>query len=89
MEASTISQVQGEEVTGCPVMHQDFEWHGRPYATMGAGHLCVDLCQGAVPALLPFLAAERGFRLDEVVLMPANTVVTEGWLDSAIESWAS
>src|SRR6476659_4023706 len=24
MEASTISQVQGEEVTGCPVMHQDF-----------------------------------------------------------------
>jgi cytochrome P450 len=24
MEASTISQVQGAEVTGCPVMHQDF-----------------------------------------------------------------
>ena len=24
MEASTISQVKGEEVTGCPVMHQDF-----------------------------------------------------------------
>ena len=23
-----------------PVMHQPFEWKGRPYATMGAGHLC-------------------------------------------------
>jgi FSR family fosmidomycin resistance protein-like MFS transporter len=28
---------------------------------LGAGHLCVDLCQGAVPALLPFLASERGY----------------------------
>src|SRR3954467_9794352 len=24
MESSTISQAKGEEVTGCPVMHQDF-----------------------------------------------------------------
>ena len=28
---------------------------------LGGGHLCVDLCQGAVPAMLPFLAAERGY----------------------------
>ena len=28
---------------------------------LGAGHLTIDLCQGAVPALLPFLAAERGY----------------------------
>jgi FSR family fosmidomycin resistance protein-like MFS transporter len=28
---------------------------------LGTGHLCVDLCQGAVPALLPFLAAQRGY----------------------------
>ena len=33
----------------------------RALAVLGAGHLCVDLCQGAVPALLPFLAAERGY----------------------------
>jgi MFS transporter, FSR family, fosmidomycin resistance protein len=33
----------------------------RTLAILGAGHLCVDLCQGAVPALLPFLAAERGY----------------------------
>jgi MFS transporter, FSR family, fosmidomycin resistance protein len=33
----------------------------RALAVLGAGHLCVDLCQGAVPALLPFLASERGY----------------------------
>jgi FSR family fosmidomycin resistance protein-like MFS transporter len=33
----------------------------RSLGILGAGHLCVDLCQGAVPALLPFLAAERGY----------------------------
>ena len=33
----------------------------RALTVLGAGHLCVDLCQGAVPALLPFLAAEHGY----------------------------
>jgi FSR family fosmidomycin resistance protein-like MFS transporter len=33
----------------------------RALGILGLGHLCVDLCQGAVPALLPFLAAERGY----------------------------
>jgi FSR family fosmidomycin resistance protein-like MFS transporter len=33
----------------------------RSLGLLGGGHLCVDLCQGAVPALLPFLAAERGY----------------------------
>jgi FSR family fosmidomycin resistance protein-like MFS transporter len=33
----------------------------RTLAILGSGHMCVDLCQGAVPALLPFLAAERGY----------------------------
>jgi FSR family fosmidomycin resistance protein-like MFS transporter len=33
----------------------------RTLGVLGLGHLCVDLCQGAVPALLPFLAAERGY----------------------------
>jgi MFS transporter, FSR family, fosmidomycin resistance protein len=33
----------------------------RALGVLGAGHLCVDLCQGAVPALLPFLAAEHGY----------------------------
>ena len=29
----------------------------RGMAVLSLGHLCVDLCQGAVPALLPFLIA--------------------------------
>ena len=33
----------------------------RSLGVLGAGHMSVDLCQGAVPALLPFLAAERGY----------------------------
>lgn len=33
----------------------------RTLGHLGVGHTCVDLCQGAVPALLPFLAVERGY----------------------------
>lgn len=33
----------------------------RGLGVLGLGHLCVDLCQGAVPALLPFLASRRGY----------------------------
>lgn len=31
----------------------------RSVAVLAAGHLCIDLCQGAVPAFLPFLITER------------------------------
>lgn len=31
----------------------------RCVSVLATGHLCIDLCQGAVPALLPFLIAER------------------------------
>jgi MFS transporter, FSR family, fosmidomycin resistance protein len=33
----------------------------RTLGVLGVSHLCVDLCQGAVPAMLPFLASERGY----------------------------
>ncbi|MEV5960798.1 MFS transporter [Kribbella sp. NPDC051952] len=32
----------------------------RPIALMAVGHACVDVYQGCVPALVPFLVAERG-----------------------------
>jgi FSR family fosmidomycin resistance protein-like MFS transporter len=32
----------------------------RSLALLAAGHACVDMAQGAVPALLPFLVAQRG-----------------------------
>lgn len=31
----------------------------RSVTLLSAGHLCIDLCQGAVPAMLPFLLIER------------------------------
>lgn len=33
----------------------------RALTMLGLAHLCADTCQGAVPALLPFLAAQRGY----------------------------
>lgn len=33
----------------------------RGLTLLGLTHTCADTCQGAVPALLPFLAAERGY----------------------------
>jgi MFS transporter, FSR family, fosmidomycin resistance protein len=33
----------------------------RGIGLLSAGHACVDMCQGAVPALLPFLVAQRGY----------------------------
>jgi len=33
----------------------------RALATIAGGHLSSDLCQGAVPALLPYLISQRGF----------------------------
>jgi MFS transporter, FSR family, fosmidomycin resistance protein len=47
----------------------------RALGVLGAGHLCVDLCQGAVPALLPFLAAERGYSYAALgALLLASTI---------------
>ncbi|MEY2532535.1 MAG: transporter, family, fosmidomycin resistance protein [bacterium] len=42
---------------------------------LSLGHLCVDLCQGALPALLPFLIAEHGWSYGEAAaLVLAATV---------------
>jgi MFS transporter, FSR family, fosmidomycin resistance protein len=47
----------------------------RRLATLSAGHGAVDLCQGAVPALLPFLIAARGMSLaSATALLTAATI---------------
>jgi FSR family fosmidomycin resistance protein-like MFS transporter len=33
----------------------------RALTVLGLAHMCADMCQGAVPALLPFLADQRGY----------------------------
>ena len=37
----------------------------RALGALAVGHACADLCQGAVPALVPFLIAERGLSLSQ------------------------
>jgi MFS transporter, FSR family, fosmidomycin resistance protein len=34
---------------------------GRALGALASGHVCADMCQGAVPAMLPFLASHRGY----------------------------
>jgi MFS transporter, FSR family, fosmidomycin resistance protein len=44
-------------------------------AVLSLGHMCVDLCQGALPALLPFLIAEHGWSYGQAsALVLAATV---------------
>jgi FSR family fosmidomycin resistance protein-like MFS transporter len=38
----------------------------RGLAFLASGHAVADLCQGAVPALIPFLISERGYSFSEV-----------------------
>jgi MFS transporter, FSR family, fosmidomycin resistance protein len=33
----------------------------RGLAALAAGHAAADLCQGSVPALIPFLISQRGY----------------------------
>jgi MFS transporter, FSR family, fosmidomycin resistance protein len=47
----------------------------RKLGVLSAGHAAVDLCQGAVPALLPFLIAARGMSLaSATALLTAATI---------------
>ncbi len=47
----------------------------RGLATLACGHAAADLCQGSVPALIPFLIAERGYSYGAAgVLLLAVTV---------------
>jgi FSR family fosmidomycin resistance protein-like MFS transporter len=47
----------------------------RALATLGLGHLCADMCQGTVPALLPFFAAAHGWSYTQLgALVLAMTV---------------
>ncbi len=38
--------------------------------TLSLGHVASDVCQGAVPALLPFIAAERGYSYAALAALP-------------------
>src|ERR687885_2865376 len=48
-------------------------------AVLSLGHLCVDLCQGALPALLPFLIAAHHWSYGQ-----ASALVLAGTMSSSI-----
>lgn len=41
----------------------------RSIAVLSAGHCCVDVCQGAIPALMPFLVIRRGYSYSEATAL--------------------
>jgi FSR family fosmidomycin resistance protein-like MFS transporter len=51
----------------------------RAMGVLAAGHGCADMCQGAVPALLPFLVAQRGWSF-----AAASTLVLAATLASSV-----
>jgi FSR family fosmidomycin resistance protein-like MFS transporter len=47
----------------------------RGLAVLAAGHVCADMAQGAVPALLPFLVAQRGLSYGAAAALITTTSV--------------
>ncbi len=61
-----------------PVMHQDFEWHGAPYATMGAGHLCGTHRMGSDPATSVVDSEQRSWDHRNLFVVGAGSMPTIG-----------
>jgi choline dehydrogenase-like flavoprotein len=61
-----------------PVMHQDFEWHGRPFSTMGAGHLCGTHRMGDDPADSVVDSEQRSWDHRNLFVIGAGSMPTIG-----------
>ncbi len=57
-------------------------------ALLAAGHGCVDLCQGAVPALLPFLIVERGLSLTAAAALITASTIGSSLVQPLFGLWA-
>jgi FSR family fosmidomycin resistance protein-like MFS transporter len=60
----------------------------RRLATLSAGHGAVDLCQGAVPALLPFLIAARGMSLGSATALLTAATIGSSVVQPLFGLWA-
>ena len=60
----------------------------RRLAVLAAGHGAVDLCQGAVPALLPFLIAARGLSLASATALLAAATIGSSIVQPLFGLWA-
>lgn len=50
-------------------MPRDSELDRRSITVLAAGHCCVDICQGAIPALMPFMVIRRGYSYSEATAL--------------------
>lgn len=60
----------------------------RTLGTLAAGHACADLCQGAVPALVPFLVADRGLSYAQTGLLVLAMSVASSVLQPLVGLWS-
>ncbi|MGH2713853.1 MAG: MFS transporter [Thermoleophilaceae bacterium] len=60
----------------------------RALAVLSGGHLASDLCQGAVPALLPFLIARRGYSYADAAALVLAATIGSALLQPAFGLWA-
>jgi len=61
---------------------------GGSLRTLAAGHACADFCQGAVPALVPFLIVERGLSYTQTGLLVLVMSVTSSVVQPLVGLWA-
>ena len=60
----------------------------RPIITLAAGHGCADLCQGAIPALVPFLVVDRGLSYAQTGALVLVMSVTSSVVQPLIGMWS-
>lgn len=60
----------------------------RALGSLAAGHGCADLCQGAVPALLPFLIAQRGLSLTAAAALVTASTIASSIVQPLFGLWA-
>jgi MFS transporter, FSR family, fosmidomycin resistance protein len=60
----------------------------RALGLLSAGHLASDFCQGAVPALLPFLIARRGYSYSDATALVLAATVGSALVQPLFGLWA-
>jgi FSR family fosmidomycin resistance protein-like MFS transporter len=60
----------------------------RALAILSGGHLASDLCQGAVPALLPFLVAQRRYSYADAAALVLAATIGSALVQPAFGLWS-
>ena len=60
----------------------------RGLTTLAAGHTCADICQGAVPALLPFFIAARGWSYGAAAALVLAATIGSSIVQPLFGAWA-